>query len=352
MTEEKKPSPLVSVCVPTYNGAEFFRECLASIQAQTLQNFEVIIVDDESTDATLAIAQEFARTDARFRIHPNPKRLGLVGNWNRSLELARGEWIKFVFQDDTIEPTCLQRLVDACEHFQCPFGFSFRHILYDAHASAATREFFDRHQKTLIELYGERDGLVTAETFSRMTLERPDWNLVGEPTVVLFKRALAEKFGGFVPAMIQRCDTEYWVRLATNVGVVHIAERLATFRVHDKSTTSQNLSKREYRTRLVDPLVMQYLVLHEAHYAKFRQELYRADGKLVSWWRLIWSAHLAWSVAQNPTSEQAIKTEWDNVVAAYPKLKRLAHAGRGLTKIRAAIAATGLDRHRKQRPLA
>lgn len=344
--------PRVSVCVPTYNGEAYLKECLESIQAQTFSDFEVIIVDDKSADETLAIAKEFARQDARFRIHPNPKRLGLVENWNRSLELARGEWIKFVFQDDSIERNCLERLVKSCEHFKCPFGFCNRHLLFDEHTPAATRSFFDEHQKVLEECYGTKDGFVDGKTFARMTIQRPDWNLIGEPTVVLFNRSVIKDFGMFVPALIQRCDTEYWMRLATNVGVVHVAGRLANFRVHDKSTTSRNLSKRDYRMRLVDPLVIHYLILHEKHYQKLRRELFRSSGRLVNWWRLVWAAHQAWAVATASPGNLEIKAEWNNIVNAYPKLKSLAWAGFFLTKIRSGMGVLGLDRRLKKNPSA
>jgi hypothetical protein len=158
-------------------------------------------------------------------------------------------------------------------------------------------------------------------------------------------------FGVFVPAMIQHCDTEYWLRLGTNVGVVHVAERLATFRVHNKSTTCQNLSNREYRGWLIDPLVTHYLILHEKHYQTLRQELFRSSGRLVNWWRLIWAAHRARAVATASTGDLEIKAEWDNVVTTYPKLKSLAWAGIFLTKIRSGMAVLGLDHRLKKNPV-
>jgi glycosyltransferase involved in cell wall biosynthesis len=342
--------PRVSVCVPTYNGEAYLKECLESIRVQTLGDLEVVIVDDESSDGTLAIAKEFARIDNRFRVHPNLKRLGLVGNWNRSLELARGEWIKFVFQDDTIERNCLERLVESCERFKRPFGFCHRHILFDEHTPSAARGFFHDHQKALEESYGTKDSYMDGKTFARMMVHRLDWNPIGEPTVTLFNRSLINDFGMFVPTLIQRCDAEYWLRLATNVGVVHVAERLASFRVHGKSTTSQNQSKRDYRARLVDPLVMHYLMLHEKYYQALRQELYRSSGRLVNWWRLIWAAHHARTATIASPGNLEIKAEWDNIVKVYPKLKSLAWAGIFLTKIRSGLGVLGLDRSLKKIP--
>ncbi len=79
----------VSVLVPAYNGATFVGQCLTSIQAQSHQDIEVLVVDDGSTDDTLAIAREFARQDPRVRVEVNAHNLGLVGNWARCIELAR-----------------------------------------------------------------------------------------------------------------------------------------------------------------------------------------------------------------------------------------------------------------------
>ena len=94
--------PPISVCVPTYNGMKYLRECLDSILVQSFENFEVIIVDDQSADGSVDLLSEYAAQDERIRVFRNPQNLGLVGNWNRCLDLASAEWIKFVFQDDLI----------------------------------------------------------------------------------------------------------------------------------------------------------------------------------------------------------------------------------------------------------
>src|ERR1051325_8445652 len=100
--------PEVSVCVPTYNGSAYVGDCLRSIQAQTFDDFEILVVDDDSDDQTWEIVAQYGKADARIRSVTNPRRLGLVGNWNRCVELSRGEWIKFVFQDDVLKRNCLE----------------------------------------------------------------------------------------------------------------------------------------------------------------------------------------------------------------------------------------------------
>ncbi|HLJ75313.1 MAG TPA: glycosyltransferase family 2 protein, partial [Thermoanaerobaculia bacterium] len=92
--------PGVSICLPTYNGSRYLRECLASALAQTHGDFELVVVDDRSTDETMDIIRDVAHADSRVRVFENDANLGLVGNWNRCIELSSAPWIKFVFQDD------------------------------------------------------------------------------------------------------------------------------------------------------------------------------------------------------------------------------------------------------------
>ena len=103
---------IVSVCIPTYNGSLFLRECLDSVLNQTFQDIEVVVVDDVSTDDTVSIVEEYMRSDKRVRLFVNKKNLGLVQNWNRCVDLAKGEWVKFVFQDDIIMPSCISRMLE------------------------------------------------------------------------------------------------------------------------------------------------------------------------------------------------------------------------------------------------
>jgi glycosyltransferase involved in cell wall biosynthesis len=340
----------VSICVPTYNGREHLKECIASIRAQSFKDFEVVICDDQSSDGTLDFARELAKGDERFRFIQNPRRFGLVGNWNNCMGQARGEWIKFVFQDDLIERRCVERLVTSCEERKKPFGFCRRRVIFDDLAPATIRDYFEEHQKLLSSFYGTEDSYVDPVAFARMAAEYPDpnLNLVGEPTVALFHRSLVKTCGSFVPAMVQACDSEFWMRLATNVGVVHVAEPLATFRVHSKSTTSHNTAGRAYAVRYLDPLIARHLFLHEKSYAAFRTELFLSSGRLRNWWRLIRMAHEAWRIAVSKSGTPELQGQWNEAVKAYPEFQRLAFVGRFLMKIHFVLAFTGLNRGRKK----
>ena len=82
-------APLISICVPTYNGSPYLEPCLDAVLSQTTSDFEVLIVDDRSSDDSLHIAERYARRDSRIMVSSNETNLGLVGNWNRCVQVAR-----------------------------------------------------------------------------------------------------------------------------------------------------------------------------------------------------------------------------------------------------------------------
>jgi glycosyltransferase involved in cell wall biosynthesis len=101
-------TPLVSVGVPVYNGEDYLRQALDALLAQDLDDFEVIVCDNASTDATGEIAKEYAAADRRFRYHRNQQNLGLSGNFNKAFELSRGKYFKWAAHDDLHPPQMLR----------------------------------------------------------------------------------------------------------------------------------------------------------------------------------------------------------------------------------------------------
>ena len=110
MTSAETHAPVASICIPTYNGDRYLEAAIDSATSQTFSNVEILIVDDGSHDRTLDIADQFALGDPRVRVVRNATPLGLPGNWDRCVDLAQGAWVKFLFQDDVLSPTCVERL--------------------------------------------------------------------------------------------------------------------------------------------------------------------------------------------------------------------------------------------------
>lgn len=109
--------PLVSIVTPARNEAQFLAECVESVLAQTYQNWEYTIVDNCSTDETLAIAQRFAERDPRVRVIHNDELLPIIQNHNHTIRQIspNSKYCKFVFADDWLYPTCIEELVRVAE---------------------------------------------------------------------------------------------------------------------------------------------------------------------------------------------------------------------------------------------
>ena len=107
--------PCVSLLVTVFNRAGFLEQTLQSILASDFRNFEVVVVDDCSTDQSLKIAESIAREDSRIRLIQNEQNLGDYGNRAKAASLARGTYLKYVDSDDLIYPPTLQVMVDAME---------------------------------------------------------------------------------------------------------------------------------------------------------------------------------------------------------------------------------------------
>ena len=108
-------SKLVSIVMATYNGEMYLRQQLDSILDQTYQHFELIVVDDASTDETLSILNEYSISDGRIHIFPAENNLGIVKNFERGLMLASGEYIALSDQDDVFRPDKISLMVKALE---------------------------------------------------------------------------------------------------------------------------------------------------------------------------------------------------------------------------------------------
>lgn len=108
---------MISVIVPAYNAENYVEECLASILAQTYSDFELIIIDDGSTDSTGDICDRFQKTDSRVNV-VHQKNAGVSQSRNNGIRLSKGEFVCFVDADDWIEPSYLQSFMDVMEDRQ------------------------------------------------------------------------------------------------------------------------------------------------------------------------------------------------------------------------------------------
>lgn len=198
--------PLVSVLTTVYNRAPYIAPCIESVLAQTMDDLELIIVDDCSTDGSFAVAERY-RSDPRVRLYRNERNLGDYPNRNRAASLARGTYLKYVDGDDLIYPHCLALMVEGMETFlEAGYGLS--------------RDFPGAMAPVLLtpsEAYREhffRSGLFTSG-----------------PLDAIIRRDAFEEVGGFSPARYTS-DTDFFLRLGARWDGVILVPGLVWWRHH------------------------------------------------------------------------------------------------------------------------
>lgn len=218
--------PRVCIGIPTYNSSKYLRQTMESSLRQSYTDFELIVSDDCSQDNTREIVAEY--TDPRVRLDFDGQRRGLVGNWNRCLELAHSTYVCVLNHDDVMDPDNLAlkvALLDA--HPEVGFVFSdIKHI--DA-TDAIT------HGHWTPEALPGSDTVWQGAEFFRLILARG--NLVSGSSVVM-RRSLVERIGGFDPRLYFTLDLEMWLRLSLHSDVGYVAAPLVHLRRHDKQVTT------------------------------------------------------------------------------------------------------------------
>lgn len=106
----------ISIIVPIYNSGKFLEQCLQSIQNQTLKDFEVICVNDGSTDNSLDIINEFVHNDTRFKLI-NKENTGYGNSMNIAIQSSKGDYVSIIESDDYVEPTMYEQLYSVVERF-------------------------------------------------------------------------------------------------------------------------------------------------------------------------------------------------------------------------------------------
>ncbi len=246
-------NPLVSICIPIYNGETYLEEALQSANNQDYPNLEIIISDDCSKDKSLAIVENFTSNIPITILHHTP--LGIGSNWNNCVEHAAGTYIKFLFQDDILAPRCISELVKAAER-DPKIGLSFckREILYNPNNEphVAWLNTYKNPHLSWPQLNAIQEGAALLKAPNLLLSPK---NKVGEPTCVLLKKEVFETVGYFNTSLKQCLDYEYWHRVFKQYKVAFVDQELATFRRHDEQATSinekNNLTERAYYEQLL-----------------------------------------------------------------------------------------------------
>lgn len=217
-------NPLVTVAIPVFRGEQYIQAAIDSVLAQSLADFELLVVDNASDDRTADIVLSYS--DSRIILVRNETNIGAEGNWNRCVALAKGQYVKILPHDDTLDPDCLREQVavfSADQEERIKIVFCSRRIINHAGKLVAERR-----------IRGLSKGVIAARDLIRLCVRRGT-NLIGEPGAVMFRSQDALAVGAFDGRLPYVIDLDYWVRLLASGDAYYIDRSLSTFRLSSGS---------------------------------------------------------------------------------------------------------------------
>lgn len=239
---------LVSVCIPTYNGEKYLAAALDSVEQQTYKNIEILVSDDDSKDETLQILNTFAqKTKFPFKVFEHIPS-GIGANWNNTIKHAKGEYIKFLFQDDLLYYTCIEEMVAVLDtEKKAGLVAAKRSIIIEGEETQEIKEWIKNYGdlQTFLEVSSVNRNMLDQTFFKQAHFDLQPVNKIAEPSGILFRKSLIQQIGGFREDMIQILDVEFYNRILTESKIVILNKSLFAFRLHQEQASVVNIGKDE-----------------------------------------------------------------------------------------------------------
>lgn len=226
---------MLSIILPTYNSIEFLEDRVDSIINQTLNDWECIVIDGESSDGSWEYLTRIAQIDSRFKLFQLPPK-GVYNAWNEGVIRSSGDYIYFATSDDTMTNDCLMKMEKALEeNIDCGLVHSGL-LIIDETGKASQNMDWEKFppQKYLGELsekYHKRLAPLSGIMyFTHQTV-------IHSFTQVLLRKRLFDEYGLFKEDIGVEADLEWGMRVCLVENIVHLPEKLATWRIHGKQAT-------------------------------------------------------------------------------------------------------------------
>lgn len=218
--------PLVSVLMTAYNREQYIAEAIESVLESTYTNFELIVVDDSSTDATVSIARSYEAKDHRIKVYVNEKNLGDYPNRNKAAYYAQGKYLKYLDSDDKIYPWGLEAMVYCMEKFpNAGLGQQSYNILKEP-------------------VY---PILISPRNAYRSFYFNNNLFLMG-PSACIINRAIFEKLEGFNGEKYFG-DQDLWLRLGALMPVVRMPMDLIWWRQHEGQQIAEEVKDKSVKCK-------------------------------------------------------------------------------------------------------
>ena len=263
--------PRVTIAIPVYNKGKYLAETIASAVAQTYDDFEILVLDNCSTDESWAIVESF--DDARIRKVRWPENIGRIANFNRVFELADSEFVKLLDADDLMKPGCIAAEVEA-----------FDAVGGDAAMTAVQHDLISAKGRTLLRSKGLHglSGYYSGSEAVELAV-RAAGNIFGTESTSLVRGEVARK----VPWREGDLEIDFYLRVLTLGGLVVIPQSYIKVRLNSDSHSAKNAASyaKGYQ-RSVDELVgsgafpdLQPLTPRE----RFRTSFYVTTFRMIQW---------------------------------------------------------------------
>lgn len=227
-------NPLVSVIIPNYNHSRFLDERLQSVLHQTYQHFEVIILDDHSTDNSIEIINKYRSDEHVSHIVVNEQNSGSTfKQWHKGFELAKGEIIWIAESDDSCDSTLLEKLVKGYMANHAVLAFC-RSCKYDHDGN----KYYYSHQEKLEENLPMHIQEVSMSGQQFITQYMTDGNLIANASSAIFSLEKAISIDREYMNMRGEGDLLFWIEMLEQGNVYYHNETLNYFRFHESNTTS------------------------------------------------------------------------------------------------------------------
>lgn len=274
----------VSILIPVYNTENFLSQAIESVLNQTFTNWELIILDDCSTDKSFSIAQDFVLKEKRIRIFKNEQNLGMMRNWNKGISLCQSELYAKLDADDLWHPSMLQESIDAIEREQEAVMVCTNYINIDEKGrivegtESAMPEFAQGRSFTCVPLVQKGPAEMLKYDILRQG-------------VSIIKRRVFDEIGAYrflesedTQASV---DTEMYFRIGCHYQIVGINKTLYNYRVHQNSISSTDRIRSLEAKKLYE--VKKAIVGYYFQYNKISKKTYLKFNKSINF---LYNTHL------------------------------------------------------------
>jgi glycosyltransferase involved in cell wall biosynthesis len=289
LPEAPPVSARVSINLCCYNSEEFLEETLQTIQAQTFTDWELVIINDGSSDSTDEIIKRYASQDARIVYH-SQQNIGLSRSRNRAIELSRGEFIAFIDHDDLWEPTHLEAQVNAFTDDRIGLVYTDRLNIQDDREHPICR---------MSEYLTPASGDVFFDIVAGVYIN---------PSMAMVRKSVLDDVGLFDVSYHFVEEADLFLRIARKYHFAYIDEPLTVYRYHEGNFSNRFVNQQAETLRFRTELLRDYPDIRERMPQLEREWTFNYHARYFRWYvstrnyvRAVWSLVLVgWQGLQAP----------------------------------------------------